>query len=150
MKIKNLIIVSLIALAATSTYAAGPGAPNAPLAVSFVFDLPNTLTPTTGITIGNTGDFTFDIRLNYAASPPTDPASLSYFFEVPTAFASAFTITGQNKANTANRATPWSVLAQVSPYPLSFTIAADAGFTRDSSPSSGGDLGGGTTTGRGV
>lgn len=145
MKIKQLIIVGLLAFAATSAFA-GPGAPAAPaapLSTNFIFTLPNTLTPTAGITIGQTGDFTFDIRLNFPSSPPTDVASLSYWFEVPNAFASFITITGQTITNTANGTTPFTVLAQVSPYPLSFTVLADAGFTRDNSGASGGDLGGG-------
>jgi hypothetical protein len=137
MKIKQLIAIGVLALTAAAM------APQAGASVNFVFTLPNTLTTTSGITIGPTGDFSFDIRLNFPSAPPANAASLSYWFEVPTAFASFITITGQTLTNTANGATPFTVLAQVSAYPLSFTEASDAGFLKDDSGSSNGDLGGG-------
>ena len=155
MKIKQLIVVTLIAITATSAYAVGrglpanplePNVPDAPLSVAFVFTLPNTLTTTTGITIGQTGDFTFDIRLNYPSSPPTEAESLSYWFEVPNALASFITITGQTISNTANGATPWNALAaQFETFPMVFNSSnpADSGFQRDQGSTSNGDLGGG-------
>src|ERR1700730_10509526 len=159
MKIAKLLIVSSFALIATSAFARPgvfeqPTAPDAPLAVSFVFDLPNTLTPTSGITMGPTGDFTFDIRLNYAATPPPNAASLSYWFEVPTAFAPFITITIQHTTNNANGNTAFPILAQQDPYPLPFSGNSvpgqhDPGFEPDHGFSSNGDLGGGTLTGNG-
>jgi hypothetical protein len=141
MKIKQLLAIGVFTLTAAAM------APQAGASVNFVFTLPNTLTPTTGISLTQAGgDFTFDIRLNYPSSPPTEAESLSYWFEVPNAFASFITITSQTISNTANGATPWNVLAaQVSDYPITFITPGDAGFMRDGdiNLSSNGDLGGG-------
>ena len=158
MKIK-LVIVGLLALAATSTYAAGPGAANPldilppdaptlnPANANFVFTLTGTQTTTTGGTFGPNALITFDIRLNYPGPTPTNIRSLSYWFEVPTAFApfisiASYTISGGSFPQAGNTNLPENFIA----------TNGEAGQRYNAADTSGsfGDLGSSTTSLSGV
>lgn len=138
MKIKQLLIVGLLLLGAEFASAI-------PLAnANFVFTLPGTLTSTTGGSYQSTSNFSFSIRLNYPGPTPANILSLSYFFEVPAAYAPFITITSQSISD-GSSGSPSSFnqnLAPTSDFPLAFNTAADSGRLRANGPGSGGDLGG--------
>lgn len=139
MKIRQLIIIGVFGLIASSALAAPPP----PADASFVFTLPGTATLTSGSTDQQTDTFSFSLRLSYPGPAPANVQSLSYWFEVPTALAPFITITSQAENSNASETPVFTQnLLPPASFPVSFNTAADSGMMRDNEAAGGGDLGG--------
>lgn len=133
MKFKKLLLTSLLALVAGSALAQDPANAN------FVFTTPGTTTVTTGGTFQPNESFSFSIRLNYPGTPPDNIESLSYWFQVPTAFAPFLTITTQSISDgSAGSPSLFNTnLLGAGDFPQMFDSSGDSGMLRNSD-----DLGG--------
>ena len=133
MKIKLLLLIAATALITNFAFAQADA--------NFVFTQPGTTTVTTGGTYNPNDTFTLSLRLVYTGPTPTNIDSLSYWFQVPTGFASSITITSQsiNDGSTGSPSPFNTNLLTSGDFPQDFDTAGDAGNLRNTF-----DLGGTT------